>query len=93
MLAMILGPDGIVVIVVVAIVLLFGGAKLPALARGLGSAAHEFKKGTAEGDSSAAELSKSRAALESDLKRTVDALEHPQVTSPLVRSPEDESLP
>ena len=47
--AEILGPDLIVVIVVAAIVLLFGGSKLPKLARGLGSASHEFKKGLAEG--------------------------------------------
>ena len=45
----ILGPDGIIVIVVVALVLLFGGAKLPGLARSLGSASHEFKKGMEDG--------------------------------------------
>jgi sec-independent protein translocase protein TatA len=49
-LADIFGVDGIIVIVVVAIVLLFGGSQLPKLARGLGSASHEFKKGVAEGD-------------------------------------------
>ena len=45
----ILGPDGIIVIVVVALVLLFGGAKLPGLARSLGSASHEFKRGMEDG--------------------------------------------
>jgi sec-independent protein translocase protein TatA len=45
----ILGPDGIIVIVVVGLVLLFGGSKLPGLARSLGSASHEFKKGMEEG--------------------------------------------
>lgn len=45
----ILGPDLIIVIVVAVIVLLFGGSKLPKLARGLGSASHEFKKGLEEG--------------------------------------------
>jgi TatA/E family protein of Tat protein translocase len=30
-------------------VLLFGGTRLPKLARGLGSASHEFKKGMEEG--------------------------------------------
>lgn len=49
-LADILGADGIIVIVCVVVVLLFGGAKLPKLARGLGSASHEFKKGLEEGD-------------------------------------------
>jgi len=38
-------------------VLLFGGSKLPGLARSLGSASHEFKKGIEEGgaDAKAAE--------------------------------------
>lgn len=47
--AEILGPDLIIVIVVAVVVLLFGGSKLPKLARGLGSASHEFKKGLEEG--------------------------------------------
>jgi len=46
----IFGTDGIIVIVCVVAVLLFGGSKLPKLARGLGSASHEFKKGLEEGD-------------------------------------------
>lgn len=50
MLAEILGADGLIVIAVVVIVLLFGGTRLPKLARGLGSASHEFKKGMEEGD-------------------------------------------
>lgn len=32
-------------------VLLFGGAKLPGMMRGLGSGIHEFKKGLKEGES------------------------------------------
>jgi sec-independent protein translocase protein TatA len=51
-LANLIGPDGLIVIAVVVIVLLFGGSKLPELARGLGSASHEFKKGMAEGEES-----------------------------------------
>ena len=50
MLAEIFGPDGLIVIAVVVIVLLFGGTQLPKLARGLGSASHEFKKGMEHGD-------------------------------------------
>jgi sec-independent protein translocase protein TatA len=38
----------------VIIVLLFGGAKLPKLARSLGSASTEFKKGVAAGDNESA---------------------------------------
>lgn len=52
--AEILGPDLIIVIVVAVVVLLFGGSKLPKLARGLGSASHEFKKGIEEGNAEAA---------------------------------------
>ena len=44
------GPDGLIIIAVVIVVLLFGGTKLPKLARGLGSASHEFRKGLEEGD-------------------------------------------
>ncbi|HAM03143.1 MAG TPA: twin-arginine translocase TatA/TatE family subunit [Acidimicrobiaceae bacterium] len=47
-LAEIFGPDLIIVIIVVALVL-FGGTQIPKLARSLGSAQSEFKKGLAEG--------------------------------------------
>ena len=42
-----MGPEWIVVLVV--ILVLFGGSQLPKLARGLGSAQREFKKGLDEG--------------------------------------------
>jgi sec-independent protein translocase protein TatA len=48
--AEVFGVDGIVVIVVIAIVLLFGGTALPKLARGLGSARKEFERGMKHGD-------------------------------------------
>jgi len=50
MLADIFGPDGLIVLLVLVVVLLFGGSQLPKLARGLGSASHEFKKGLEHGD-------------------------------------------
>ncbi|HVB06315.1 MAG TPA: twin-arginine translocase TatA/TatE family subunit [Acidimicrobiales bacterium] len=50
MLASLIGPDAGIVLIVVVVVLLFGGRSLPKLARGLGSASHEFRKGLAEGD-------------------------------------------
>jgi sec-independent protein translocase protein TatA len=50
MFASLFGPDGIIVLVAVVGLLMFGGKKLPELARGLGSASHEFKKGVDEGD-------------------------------------------
>lgn len=49
------GPDGIIILVVV-LVLIFGGSAIPKLARNLGSAKNEFEKGlksTKTGDASA----------------------------------------
>jgi sec-independent protein translocase protein TatA len=48
--AEIFSPDILIVLVVIA--LLFGGAKLPKLARSLGSAKGEFEKGLREGTES-----------------------------------------
>jgi sec-independent protein translocase protein TatA len=42
-------PELLIVLAVV--LLLFGSTKLPKLARSLGQASNEFKKGVAEGDS------------------------------------------
>ncbi|MHB1446945.1 MAG: twin-arginine translocase TatA/TatE family subunit [Acidimicrobiales bacterium] len=53
-LANLAGPDTIILVVVVALVFLFGGSQLPKLARGLGSASHEFRKGLEEGSQDAA---------------------------------------
>jgi sec-independent protein translocase protein TatA len=49
MLSEIIGPD--ILIVLVVILVLFGGSQLPKLARGLGSAQKEFRKGLEEGGS------------------------------------------
>jgi len=43
-----MGPDGLIIIVVLAVVVLFGGSKLPQLARSLGGASHEFKSASEE---------------------------------------------
>jgi sec-independent protein translocase protein TatA len=48
MLAEIFGMDGIIVLVVI-LVVLFGGSQIPKLARSLGTAQSEFKKGLDEG--------------------------------------------
>jgi sec-independent protein translocase protein TatA len=47
MLAEIFGMDGVVVLVVIAVVL-FGGTQIPKIARSLGSARSEFKRGLAD---------------------------------------------
>jgi sec-independent protein translocase protein TatA len=54
MLAEIFGFDGIIVVVVLAVVL-FGSSQIPKLARSLGSAQKEFKQGLVEGQSKASE--------------------------------------
>jgi sec-independent protein translocase protein TatA len=47
-------PSGYEWLIVLAVIaLLFGGAKLPKLAKSLGEAQREFKKGTDEGEASA----------------------------------------
>ena len=43
-----------VLLIMVIVLLLFGASRLPALARSLGKATSEFKKGKAEGESAAA---------------------------------------
>ena len=50
MLAEIFGMDGVIVLVVVAVVL-FGGSQIPKLAHSLGAAQKEFKQGLKEGGS------------------------------------------
>jgi sec-independent protein translocase protein TatA len=43
-----LGPTELIIVLVIVLVL-FGGAKLPKLAKSLGEAQREFKKGSEEG--------------------------------------------
>lgn len=45
-----IGTEWIVVIVVAAIILLFGGSKLPQLAKALGQSKKAFREGIEEGD-------------------------------------------
>jgi Sec-independent protein translocase protein TatA len=51
MLADIFGPD-LLIVAIVLVVLLFGGAAIPKLARNLGSAKNQFEKGMEEGKTS-----------------------------------------
>ena len=48
MLANIFGPD-LLIVAIILVVLLFGGAAIPKLARNLGSAKNQFEKGMDEG--------------------------------------------
>ncbi len=54
------GPELMIILVI--ILLLFGGAKLPALAKGLGQSIKEFKKAAKEGDDEAKDDKKSDAS-------------------------------
>jgi TatA/E family protein of Tat protein translocase len=54
-----LGPTELLIVLLIAL-LLFGGAKLPKLARSMGEASREFKKGV-EGHKDAEEPSKPEA--------------------------------
>jgi sec-independent protein translocase protein TatA len=55
------GTEWIVVLVVAAIILLFGGSKLPQLAKALGQSKKAFKEGISEGES----VSDSKSKLDS----------------------------
>ena len=57
------GPELLIIVVIIA--LLFGGAKLPKLARSLGAAKGEFEKGMKEGEKKA-----TKDAPESESKAT-----------------------
>ncbi len=61
----IFGVDGVIVLVVV-VVVLFGGTQIPKLARSLGSAQKEFKKGLEEGAKGDAPASGGAATKPSD---------------------------
>jgi Sec-independent protein translocase protein TatA len=54
MLADIFGPD-LLIVAIVLVVLLFGGAAIPKLARNLGSAKNQFEKGMDEGKAASAD--------------------------------------
>ena len=53
-LAEIFGPDLLIVVIVIAVVI-FGGAAIPKLARSLGSAKTEFEKGLKDGSKESTE--------------------------------------
>ena len=75
-----IGPWQLLIVVAV-IALLFGGSKIPELARSLGKAKGEFKKGTQEGERLLAEGGDDKPKLtqqESDAKST------PEVVTPEV---------
>jgi len=61
MLADLFGPD-LLIVAIVLVVLLFGGAAIPKLARNLGSAKNQFEKGLQEGKAEGAAQNATSAA-------------------------------
>ncbi len=61
MLADLFGPD-LLIVAIVLVVLLFGGAAIPKLARNLGSAKNQFEKGLQEGKAEGAAQNGTSAA-------------------------------
>jgi sec-independent protein translocase protein TatA len=61
MLADIFGPD-LLIVAIILVVLLFGGAAIPKLARNLGSAKNQFEKGLEEGKAESAAQTNGTAA-------------------------------
>lgn len=64
-----LGPTELIVILVI-VLLLFGGAKLPQLARSLGEAKKEFEKGTEDGNKPAVTETKADDTADTDSSST-----------------------
>jgi sec-independent protein translocase protein TatA len=62
MTANILGSDGLIVLIV-AVVVLFGGSQLPKLAKNFGSAGHEFRKAQREAEAEHAAAEAQSAAI------------------------------
>jgi sec-independent protein translocase protein TatA len=62
------------IVAIIAAVLLIGGSKLPSLARNLGRAQGELKKGLAEGAEEAAALEAAKAAKAAEKAKFDDAV-------------------
>jgi len=61
-----------IIIIVAVVVLVFGGSQLPKLARSLGSAQSEFKKGLAEGKGDSAKGDTAPSAASGDKATAAD---------------------
>ncbi len=64
-----LGPTELIIVLIILLVL-FGGAKLPKLARSLGQAQKEFKQGVADGANPEHKADKAAGKVEEERKET-----------------------
>lgn len=70
-LAELIGWDMVIVLAIIA--LLFGGAKLPKLARSLGSAKGEFEKGLKDGEAKPTKAEKATETKATDASETTES--------------------
>lgn len=77
------GPEWIIVLVIILVI--FGGSQLPKLAKNLGKAQKEFKDGLTDGEREAAEAAKRR---EEALRR--DAIDTPRIDTSRTETPRDD---
>jgi len=66
-----LGPTELIIILLI-VLLVFGGAKLPKLARSVGQASSEFKKGVTEGGQESAEGAETKSEAKAESKDEAD---------------------
>jgi sec-independent protein translocase protein TatA len=66
------GPAELIIVLLI-VLLIFGGAKLPSLARSMGQAAHEFRKGLRHDDNDDAPEPKTEAKTEPETGSKTDA--------------------
>ena len=70
------GPAELIIVLLI-VLLIFGGAKLPSLARSMGQAAHEFRKGLHHDDTDDAPEEKTQAKQEAKSDPKADASDTP----------------
>jgi sec-independent protein translocase protein TatA len=88
MIANIFGGDGLIVLVV-AVVVLFGGNQLPKLAKNVGSAGREFRKAQQEAEEEHAR-SQAEAIAPAVAKAPEVVAPAPVVAPPVTRAPDDQ---
>ena len=87
----IVGWEALLVLLVIA--LLFGGSKLPGLARSLGQASHEFRKGVQQGEADQSTARTATPPTSTPPATTPPATTPPASSPPSASPPTDEPPP